>query len=52
MKGECGIVLSDTEGGKGGGRVRLEGCKGGECRKRETLIRRGGRGERRKRSAL
>lgn len=29
--------------------MRVEGCKGGECRKRETLIRRGGRGERRKR---
>lgn len=26
-KEECGIVLSDAEGGKGGGRVRLEGCK-------------------------
>lgn len=35
------------QGGREGRRVvRVEGCKGGgECRKRETLIRRGGCGE-------
>lgn len=39
-EGECGIVLSDTKGGEK--RVKR---KGGECGKRETLVRKGGRGK-------